>query len=37
MENTIQAPTLPSDNPFRKAARTVIEVNRKALDELRDK
>ena len=29
-------PTLPQDNPFRQAARVVIQVNRKALEILRD-
>lgn len=30
-------PHIPRDNPFRVAARVVIEVNRKALDDLKGK
>ncbi len=33
----ISKPTTPSDNPFRQAARVVIEINRKALEDLKDK
>lgn len=37
MTDRIDKPTAPYDNPFRVAARVVIEINRKALDELADK
>ena len=30
-------PETPKDNPFRVAAKTVVEVNRKALDSLKNK
>lgn len=31
---TNEPPPVPEDNPFRQAARTVIEINREALDKL---
>lgn len=33
----VMTPKAPKDDPFRKAARVVIEVNRKALEALKDK
>lgn len=30
-------PAVPADNPFRQATRVVLEINRKAFEELKDR